>query len=82
MMLPEKVRKFRPVRAELKFHRDAGHHADGKIDSENARPKTRGISESFITGAQMSPFEIDEKPRQPHRELRKQIVIGDGEREL
>jgi hypothetical protein len=28
------------------------------------------------------PFEIDNDPRQPHRELWKQVVVGDGEREL
>jgi hypothetical protein len=66
----------------LKFHRDAGHHADGEVDPENARPKTRGISKSFIAGAQMFPFEKDNDPRQPHRQLRKQVVIGDGECEL
>src|SRR5712675_1326421 len=31
--------KIRPVRSELEFHRNAGDDADGKIQSENLRPK-------------------------------------------
>ena len=30
----------RPVGAELKFHRDAGHHAHGEIDGEDFRPRS------------------------------------------
>src|SRR6266478_6306110 len=31
--------KIRPVRSELKFHRNAGDDTDGKIESEDFRPK-------------------------------------------
>ena len=45
-------------------------------------PDPRRVAEFFIARAQMFPLEKNDDPRQPHRELRKQIVIGDGERKL
>src|SRR6266403_3094884 len=44
--------KVRPVRSELKFHRDAGDDPDGKIQSENLRPKSNGLIVFFVTGPQ------------------------------
>src|SRR6476659_10083317 len=34
------LRKVCPIRSELKFHRNAGDDADGKIKSENLGPKS------------------------------------------
>jgi len=72
----------RPVCAELKFHRYTGNDTDRKVDAKNARPKARCIAKSFVTGTQVSPFKIYNDPRQSHRELGKEIMIGDSKREL
>src|SRR5262249_25250191 len=67
---------------ELKFHRDSCDHPHRKVDPENPRPESRRIPKALLAAAKMPPFEIHDDPRQSHRELRKQIVIGDREREL
>src|SRR5713226_4387675 len=36
-------REPRPVRAELKFYWNAGHHPEHKIDSKDARPEARAV---------------------------------------
>src|SRR5439155_21427852 len=64
-----------PVGAELELHRDAGDDAGAEIQSENADPEPR----RRVLAAQAQ--EEDEQ-REPHRELRKQVVVGDGEAEL
>lgn len=38
-----KFRKFCPISAELKFHRNARNHAHSKIQGKNAHPKMRCI---------------------------------------
>src|SRR5258706_12526421 len=43
-----KFRKARPVRSELKFHRDAGDNADEKVYCKNFRPEPRGGIVLFI----------------------------------
>src|SRR5437588_2524012 len=74
--------KVRPVRSELKLHRNAGHDADREIQSENLGPKANGLVVFIIAGAERAPFPVNDEPRQPHRELRKEIVIDDREPEL
>src|SRR5207244_3024377 len=74
--------KVRPIRSELKFHRNAGDDTDRKIESEDLGPKPNGLIVYFVTGAERAPFPVNEKPRQPHGELRKEVVINDGEPEL
>ena len=37
------AREVRPVRAELKFHGDAGDHAQHEIDAEDLGPETRRL---------------------------------------
>ncbi|MGC3991945.1 MAG: hypothetical protein QM796_20095 [Chthoniobacteraceae bacterium] len=76
------ARKARPVRAELKFHRDAGHHPDRKVQPKDFRPEPRGLIVFFLAGPERLPFPKNEKPRQPHRELREEVMIGDGKGEL
>jgi hypothetical protein len=77
-----KTREVGPVRAELKFHRNARHHAHGKIQTENSRPKTQGLIVLFVTRAQGHPLPPHQKPREPHGELRKEIMVRDCESEL
>src|SRR2546421_12730488 len=74
--------KVRPIRSELEFHRNAGHDADREIQSENLRPEPNRLIVFFITGPKRAPFPINQEPRQPHGELRKEVVINDREPEL
>ncbi len=51
------------------------------------RPKMRiqkraASFHSGPSGAQADPLEDDDQQRQPHRELREEVVVGDGEAEL
>src|SRR5262252_7333756 len=74
--------KARPVRPKLKFHGNAGDHAHSKVQAEYLGPKPYSFVVLFITRLQRSPFPIDDKPRQSHRELWVQIVISECEAEL
>src|SRR6266550_6412167 len=76
------LRKIRPIRSELEFHRNAGHDTDGKIKSENLRPKPDRLIVFFVPSSKGAPFPVNEKPSQPHGELWKQVVIDDREPEL
>src|SRR5438552_15055294 len=67
------LRKVCPVRSELEFHRNASDDTDGKIKSENLRPEPNRLIVFFITGPQRAPFPINQEPRQPHGELRKEV---------
>ena len=71
-----------PLRFRALLHRNAGDDADGKIKSENLGPKSDGLVVFIIAGAERAPFPVNDEPRQPHRELREQVVINDREPEL
>ena len=74
--------KVRPIRSELKFHRNASDNADGKIESENLRPEPNGLVVFFVPSSKGAPFPVNQEQRQPHCELREQVVINDREPEL
>ena len=74
--------KVRPIRSELKLHRNAGDDADGEIESENLRPKSNGLIVFLVTRPKRAPFPVNQEPRQSHRELREKIVIDQRESEL
>jgi hypothetical protein len=76
------LREVRPVRPELELHRDTGDHADGEIQPEDPRPETGRRCVPLVTGPQRTPFPEHEEPREPHRQLREQVVVRDGEGEL
>src|SRR5207245_11495015 len=75
-------RKLRPVGTKLKFHGNSGHHAHGKIDSENFRPESRGSIVVFVAGPQSFGLEIDQLQRQTHRQLRENVVERNSESEV
>ena len=77
-----KAREVRPVRPELKFHRNAGHHANHEVDPENARPEPGGLVISLVVAPEGKRLQHHDQGRQPHRELRKQVVKSDGEGEV
>src|SRR6478736_5529802 len=76
------LRERRPVRAELEFHGDAGHDTHGEIDAEDPDPEARGVVPSRVAAPEARGFHHDDKQRQPHRQLREQVVVDDGEGEL
>src|SRR5207244_10109111 len=76
------LRKVCPIRSELKLHRNAGDDSDGKIKSENFRPKPNRLIVFFVPSSKGAPFPVNQKPSQPHGELWKQVVIDDREPEL
>src|SRR3954468_21489233 len=69
--------KLRPVRSELELHRNAGHDADREIQSENLGPKSNGLIVFLVTSSERTPFPVNDEQRQPHGELREQVVIDD-----
>jgi hypothetical protein len=72
----------RPVRAELELHGDAGHHADGEVDGENLGPEAGALAVTFLAGAQSHGLQDDDQQRQPHGELRKDVVKRHRESEV
>src|ERR1035438_97922 len=77
-----KARKVRPVRAKLKLHGDSGDYAQHKVDAENPRPETRRLVVGLVVAAQAKRLKHDDQRRQTPRELRKEIVEGNGECEM
>src|ERR1700686_2058741 len=47
--------KVRPVRPELKLHRNAGDDTDGEVESEDLRPKPNRLLVFFVTGPDGAP---------------------------
>ena len=74
--------KVRPVRSELELHRNAGDDADREVESENLRPKPDSLVVFLVTTSERAPFPVNQKQREPHGELWKQVVINDREPEL
>ena len=72
----------RPVSAELKLHRDAGHHAHGEIDGEDLGPEPGGARVVRVAGAERHALQNQNQQSQPHGQLGKQVVKGDGECEV
>ena len=71
-----------PVRPELELERDSRHDAHGEIEREDPRPEPRDLVVPLSAVSQREGLEDDDQERQPHRELREQVVVGDREREL
>src|SRR2546430_509473 len=76
------LRKVSPICSELKFHRNPRDDTDREIESEDLRPKPNSLVVFLVTSSERAPFPVNQKPREPHGELRKQIVINDREPEL
>src|SRR6202035_6169170 len=77
-----RFRERRPVRSELKFHRNARDHADSKVDPEDSPPKSRRTVVVLIARSQRFSLQIDKQQREAHRQLRKNVVKRDREREV
>ena len=46
------AREVRPVRAELKFHRNSGNDSHHKVDAEDPGPEARGLVIGLVIAAQ------------------------------
>jgi hypothetical protein len=51
----------RPVRAELKFHGDAGHYTQHEVNAKNLGPEARGLTIGLIVAAKAERFEQDDQ---------------------
>ena len=74
--------EFGPVGAELKFHGDAGDHAEGKVDAEDFGPEAGGAVVMLVAGAQSDGFEDHDEEGKAHGQLREEIVKGNGKCEV
>src|SRR5271166_410617 len=71
-----------PVGPKLKFHRNTGYYSDREIQTKDSGAEPRGSIVLFISGSQGAPLPINQEPGQSHGELRKQVVVSDGEPEM
>ncbi len=71
-----------PVGAELELHGDAGDDAHGEVDAEDFDPEARGFVVVRGAGAEGDGFEDEDEEGEAHRQLREDVVEGDGEGEL
>ena len=76
------VRVVRPVRAELKLHRDAGRHAHGEIDAEQDSPEARHVTPDRATGHDVDAFHDRNENRQAEGQRHEQEVIQRRDRKL
>ena len=76
------MRVIRPVGAELKFHRDACGHAQGKVDAEKFAPKLGHVAVDFLAGHHIHCFHDNQNPRQAQSERHKQEMVHNGNRKL
>ena len=52
------------------------------VETENSGPESCRVIVFFVSSSQGAPFPINQKPGESHRQLRKRVVIGDGESEM
>src|SRR5208282_809109 len=72
-------RKLRPVRPELKFHRNSRYHSQREADSKNAPPETGRAIVQIVAGSQRERLQDEDQQGKAHRELRKNVVKRNGE---
>ena len=72
----------RPIRAELELHGHAGGDAKGKGNGEDRGPEARRPFVGLIAPAIAEGAEQGDQERQAHRQLREEVVEGDGGGEL
>jgi hypothetical protein len=74
-----RFRERRPVRSELKLHRNPRDHAHSKVDPEDSPPKSRCSVVVLIAGPQRFRLQIDKQEREAHRQLGEYVVKRDRE---
>src|SRR6516162_4908492 len=73
---------MRPVRTELKFHRNASHNADREVDRKDPGPEAGRLVVSFVVLFDCQRLQYHDERRQPHGELREEVMVSYGEGEL
>src|SRR5262245_16473426 len=68
---------MRPVRTELEFHENSGHHANDEVDSQDSCPEASCLMVGFVVTAQREGLQDDNERRKTHGELWKEVVEGD-----
>src|SRR5205085_1470693 len=63
-------------------HGDSRDDSHREVDRENLPPETSGPMVALVTLAQRDRFQDHDQQRQSHRELRKQVVKCNREREM
>jgi len=75
-------REARPVGAELEFQWDTGSDPDREVDAQHPQPEARRRGRLGVVFPHRADLEEQREEREPHGELREEIVEGDGEAEL
>ena len=68
------ARKSGPVSPKLELHRYSGNHTDGKVDREDSCPEARRLMVLLVRSLERDGLEQRDQQREPHRELREQVV--------
>ncbi len=76
------MREPGPIGSELELHGNSGYDTEEKVDCKYLGPETRCLVISLITFPEGERFEDDDQRRQAHRQLGKEIVIGNRKREV
>ena len=72
--IADEARVGGPVGAELELHHDAGRHADGEVEGEDAGPELGRRLEQQVAGAQVLRLEIDHDHADADGERREDVV--------
>src|SRR6267143_5984376 len=76
------MREPGPIGAELELHGNSGYDPEKKVDCKYLSPETRGLVVSLIPFPECERLEDDDERGQPHRQLRKEVVIGNRKRKV
>src|SRR5215472_11896481 len=72
-------RELRPIRAELKLHRNACDHAEHEVHGKDPHPETCRDVIQRVVGSQGHRLQHYDQQRETHRQLWKEIVIRNRE---
>ena len=75
-------RESRPVRSELKLHRNPRDDAEHEVDAKDAAPEARGAIPFLVARLKRDGLENYDEKSKAHGELGKQIVKGNGESKM
>src|SRR6266498_4762428 len=73
------LRKLGPIGPKLELHGNSGDNPEEKVYGKDFRPEPCGSIIRFVLFPKCQRLENDDQRCKSHRQLRKEIVIGDGE---
>ena len=80
--VPGEAGEGSPVSPELELQRYARNDPHDEGDREDLGPEPRGLVVYLIPVSHVDALEDENEQREPHREHREQVMVGNGEREL